>query len=557
MPFDPYNPEDMARLRRSISESKGKLKGYYNNYRLMIDTLHDPVHEQAEVDTMERVPHNPMDRGLRILTRGVVDQNPSLRVVRTERPRIAAMLKAQLMDWARQVDMASILQRGFQQAFLRWCIAYTGYESISNGYGMLPFVDVLDFDDYFIDLRGNDETDVDFEGHRWARRVWEIQNDPSYDQEVAARIAESATSRYGSHGLTLYDWVDLQCVYLPKEGIELTLTCDEYGGITEPLRVKRYVGPPSGPYVRLHFGNVPGTMIPVSRASMLYDNNELIIRGYRHLGAQADRAIEFYGYAGMMEKDAEKHRTAMDGEYLQFENPNSVVTYKKGGVNPQTLAATIHFDNLFDADAGNLKLIGGLGPSAETLGQERSLAVGVQALLDDMRHRMDAFAKQLYETAAWYILRDPFRNETVTWTTARGSKAVSKWVGAQHEGMAEDDPEMEIIPGSMVSRSPNGQLKSLIESFQIIASAMALPGAKPVIFNIEAFTKLMAEYNNQPEISDLFTTVPNAASVVPGVEGAAQLAPRPSRSPAGNGQAQPNKMVERLIYSGGQPQPGA
>ena len=552
MTFDPTNTEDLTRLRRVIDEQRMRFRPYYDNRKVLLDALNDPCHKTEEVDTIDRRPHNPLDKMVRILTRGVVDQEPTLRIVKSRNARATGMLKEQLVSWAKQARMAEVLQNVFQEALLRWGIIYTGYETPEAGYGMIPFAQVLDFDDYFIDTRGNDEHDVDFEGHCWARRLDHIQSDQTNDQNVVDRLAESAKKKYRNKVTTLYTWVDLRCVWLPQEGVELTLVDEMNGSILEPLRVKKYVGPPPGPYVRLSLGNVRGNMVPVSRMSMLYDLHEFISRAYRNVYEQADESNEFYAYAGESERDAEKHRTARRFEYVRFDNPAGVVKQKKGGVDPGTLGTAIHADDLFDSDAGNLKLIGGLGPSAPTLGQERGLGIGVQGMIDDMKSRVGKTATRLYETAAWYITHDPLRNEQVEWTTPNGNRVQSDWTPETGASIDHDESFMEIIPGSMVSRSAEGQLQFLIQSMQVIASSMALPGEEPPVFRHRRFRELVAELGNAPEIAELFGEATDVSSVVPGVEQAAQFNRQPGRQ-SGGGQPQQNRMAERMIFSGGRP----
>lgn len=555
MPFDPTSVDDVSRLRSCIREQRGEFQKYYDNRKVLQDALADPCHKSDEVDTLERRPHNPLDKFLRIVTRGVVSQSPTLRIVRSRQPRVAGMLKSQLEDWGRSVRIDQLLADVFQEALLRWGVCYTGYETTDSGYGMNPFVDVIDFDDYFIDTRGNDEHDIDFEGHCWARRLDHIQRDPTYDPNIVDRLTESAKKRYRNKVTTLYPWVDLQCVYLPEERVELTLTEDRTA-IEKPIRVRPYVGPPWGPYPKLNLGKVRGNMVPISRMSMLYDLHEFVARAYRHVYAQADRALEFHAYSGDSEQDAEAHRTALDGEYKKMDNPNGVVTHKKGGVDPQTLAAAIHADNLFDEDAGNLKLMGGLGPSAPTARQEAGLGAGVQAAVDEWRQRVDTFAKRLYETAAWYIRNDPLRQGPVEWTTPNGNTITSEWTPEMALGMDPEDPDMEIIPGSMVNRSAEAQLTFLTTAVDAIAKTMALPGEQPAVFRHSRYRELVAELGNAPEIAELFGEAPNQEAVVPGVEAAAQFGQRQGRPPsAGAAPQQGNKMVERLIFSGGQQQP--
>lgn len=555
--FDPTDPKDISRLRRNILRVRQEWGGYRDNRKVLQDALADPCHRSDEVDTLDRKPHNPLDKFVRIVTRGVVDQNPTMRIGRTKQPRTAGMLKEQLDVWARQVDMAGLLQGVFQEALLRWGIAYTGYSAPTDpeaAYGMNPFVYILDWDDHFIDTRGNDENDIDFEGHLWARRLYEVQAaaeaDPgSYNLNAVDRLSRSHRRKEDA---TLYDWVDLVCVYLPREGIELTLAGLESTQVEEPIRIRPYFGPPPGPYVRLDLGKVRGNMVPVSRMSMLYDLHEFVVRAYRHVYSQADRELEFFAFSGESENDAEAHRTALDGEYKKMDNPNSVVRHKKGGVSTQTLAAGIHADDLFDEDAGNLNLLGGLGPSAPTARQEAGLGSGALAGIEEWRQRLDKFARRLYEIAGWYITRDPMRRGMVDWTDDQGITAASEWTPELAANLEADDPQWEVIPGSMVSRSAESQLAFVTQAVDAIAKTYALPGEQPPVFRHRKYRELVAELGNAPEIEELFGEAPDVQSVVPGVEAAAQFGTRQGRPP--NAPAAPQRggrMVERLIFSGG------
>jgi hypothetical protein len=182
-------------------------------------------------------------------------------------------------------------------------------------------------------------------------------------------------------------------------------------------------------------------------------------------------------------------------------------------------------------------------------------------MVDDMRNRMQKLAKRLYEVAGWYILHDPLRVNRleveggVEWTTDNGNTVRSTWTPDMAVGMDADDPEMEIIPGSMVSRSAEQQLAALNASVQRIASMMALPGNEQEVFHHRRYKELEAEYGNAPELLELFGESPSPESVVPGVESAAQFARQPGRSNGSGAQPQQNKLVERMIYSGQPQQP--
>ena len=456
--FDPWNTQHISRLRQSIDSAEHALEKYRKNRKVLLNALHDPCHEEESPPTESRMPFNELDNMFQILTRGVVDQNPTLRIVKAKSQRAAGMLRSKLHDWSERVHMSDSLQSLFQECLLRWGIGYMGYEMGKSG--VEPYLDVLDFDDWFIDMAGSDENDIDFEGHRLCRRLDELLGNPDYNQEEVQKLKVYQDRRgYNDQQCTLYDRVDLTRTYLPREGLIVTMA-GKHMGTDLPVQVKKYVGPPWGPYLRIHLGKVRSCMVPTSRASMLYDLHDFVLRTYRHVFVQADREIEAYAYSGEMEKDAEKHRRLQQDEYIRMENPAGIVRIKKGGVNNSTLATAMHASDKFSERAGNLKLAGGLGPTAPTARQEAGLGVGVQQMIDHAKAKMNTLVRQIFDTAAWYMRLDNTHEEMVEWTTPNGNHVKTAWTPETAAMLDPADTEMDIIPGSLVSRSAEQSLRS-------------------------------------------------------------------------------------------------
>ena len=532
--FDPYNPVDANRLRRSIKSSEELLKKYRDNRKILQDALFDPCHGMENVDTEKRAPVNPLDDFFQIMTRAVVDQNPSLRIVRSKNPRFAGVLKSKLQTWSEQSSLASTLQELFHELLMRWLICFTGYQA-ANG-GVLPFAAPVDFDDYFIDLTNHDENDIDFEGHCYCKRYDELLDSRQYIQSSVAQLKNYKQRRGPNSQQSLYDRVELRNVFLPRENLLMVLI-HENCGIANPIRISKYEGPPWGPYIRADMGKVRGSLVPNSRASFLYDLHQFVKLTYRHLFHQADAQLEAYGFLGERKKDAEKHRTLRDGEYVGFEGgPETIWKINKGGINQGTLSAAIHASNLFNEKAGNISLVGGLAATAPTARQEAALGQGVTQMVADARGKMSKVAMRIYETATWYFMRDPtlqYRQnpEQIDWTTSSGIKNTSPWHPSLWQDLAPDDPQMEIIPGSMVSRSAEEQLQALIGGIQTTNAMMALPGDEPVVFKHREFRRIMTELGNMPELDEVYGEAPDQASVVPGADNASIFAPR-STGPA-------------------------
>jgi hypothetical protein len=95
-------------------------------------------------------------------------------------------------------------------------------------------------------------------------------------------------------------------------------------------------------------------------------------------------------------------------------------------------------------------------------------------------------------------------------------------------------------------------LAFLNQSVQRIAAMMVLPGSEQEVFHHRRYKELEAELGNAPEINELFGEAPNAESVVPGTEAAGQFNQQRGQGPQGGGGQPQDRMVEKMIYSGGQ-----
>lgn len=555
--FDPYDSEQIARLNSAVDASIGTLAKYRKNYERLRLKLHDPCHAEKP-PTIAREPVNEISDFVFDLTRLVVSSNPSLRIGRTNAPRISGMTKAWLEDWGRKTDMASVLQGAFQECLLRWGIAYLSVDA-SRERGYWPRWMVLDFHDWFIDQRQADEAEIDFEGHDYDVLREELDDNSIYDAEAVSAL-NNVTPRDGVYPST-YDRVRLRILWLPRERLLLTLPAAS-GDRSKPLTVRKYLGPPEGPYAHLSLKKRRGTIVPVSICAALEDLSDFRGLMERQKFMQADQWCEFFVAERASARDADLYRTAEHGKVYTVENVNGVKKETRGGVAQPTMLGSMQAADLFNEKTGNLRQATGRGVGAPTLGQERSLGVGVAAMIENARLALNRFAKDLYRRPSWYFLHDDVyaeqnddgaeRPRWINYTDEYGKTAPGKWQFGMGALATADDLDFEIIPDSLIERSSAEQASSLLSSVQALASLMALPGPKPSYFDLPYMVEVMAEDLNQPELARLFGQAQSAESMAPGADNAVAFAQRggnPSQ-PGRTGPSPAQRMQDKLMFQG-------
>lgn len=555
MPFDPENPQSIERLMKCVEYARTKMKPLVDNRKLILDELAGPLHTTKNVARNKRMPINSLDEMFGTLTRTLVDQNPSCRVVNHKRRRTAAMLREELQRRIVETNLYVTLQECVQDALIRMGVVKVGIapaeqveiEGHWHDVGK-PYADFVGLDSFVIDLRGSREDQIDFAGDSYSRRLDYLRDNPNYDQNVVDKLGPNkTTAREGkrNYSETLYDWVDLLDLYLPQANAIVTVP-DEAQAVPEPLRIIPYNGAEGGPYLYLRFSRLLGSIIPTGPAPMLFDLHDFNNRAYRRVFRQADRQAEYWTYTGDAEADAEAHKAAYDGQFIKVDNPQGVTRNVKGGVSPHTLGTARHGRDLFNERAGNLRAQSGTGVSAGTLGQEERLAQGVGQMIGHMRNQVYAFTGKILENWAQYIWNDPLTQREVT-RQVGGRPVDGLWTPEEREGDVIQF-EFDIVPGSMTRRGHEEQAASLLASARAIMETMQFPATKRVVFDHAYFAEMLGEYLNQPELGKLVSFAPNAESVYPGTKASVGQPPTARPVPAG-GESNQDAAVEKLMQA--------
>lgn len=548
--FNPENPDDISRLNNAVEESVNGLSGYRANYNYLRKLLGDPCHQdRPRVENRQVV--SKMDEFFTTLTRACVSRSPTLRIGRTAFPRNSGMLKTQIEAWSTRNHMDAALSGVFHETLLRWGVGYmsatTGPDSHAE-----PSLQILDFEDYICDLRQSDEEEMDFEGHEYEIFFEELKDSSQYDQDAVNAMGDGSQSEESFGRRQLYERRKVRCLWLKRHGLLLTLPCGEGN---KALRIDKYKGPPEGPYLRMHLTRRRGALVPTSRASFLCDLHDFCAVTQRQVFLQADQFCEFFLVDSAFTQAAEIHRTAEYGQYYTVDNVNAVKREVKGGVNQQTMLASQQASDMFNERAGNLRLLAGISTGEPTARQSQQLGFGVDAMVRDCRKALNLFAKKVYDQVAWYIRNvDNGMPRQVEWTDATGYTAPSWWVPGVGQTMPPGDPQLEIIPESMIDRTAEEQAASLLQSIREISQLMAVPGNKPVFLNHQELVDQLKELRNQPQLTTIFGEAQDQESLVPGSETAAGISTQ--SQPASYSQpAASSNLKDRLMFQSMQPQP--
>ena len=561
--FDPYDPDQFARLRRAMKSSYARLEPFRKVRKLTIEAAAGHYYDSEDDDpTIRRDPVNMLDQWLQVLVRSFVQTNPKVRVRNPSDPRTAAIYQEHLNKSIIELNLSETLRRCCQEALL-------GYLGVAHC-GIAP-VDEWDEDgssfcrpvsggDFVVDMSRDNFKQADFIGHRFSKRLDDLKESPWYDPEVTAaltgRRAGSTEFRderddRDSGRDDLFDWVDIWSILIKPAGLVVYMAEDS--GVKQPLRVQMYDGPEYGPYCLLAFDRVLDRIMPNSRGALMLDLHEFVNGQYRKMFGKEDEQADFWTFEGGAEEDARRIRDAEDGELLRVDNNGAVVRRTKGGTNPQAMGVAIHGRQLFDEMSGQIRRYGGVSSIADTATQARIDQANTSRLVKDMQLQFIDFSEDILRVLAWNEWTHPSRQRKVEIVVGKGGKAMDAlWSPEMREGDFVEH-EIQIIADSMEHRSSAQQLEEMLKGLNTTLQVMQLPSKRPVTFNGPAFLKRYAEMAQLPELGEFAEFALDPSYVTPpAVQGGGAVKQQGAQG-AGvqggeqQGMGQDERMVERAL----------
>lgn len=269
--------------------------------------------------------------------------------------------------------------------------------------------------------------------------------------------------------------VDLVDFWLPRDNVILTLPwCQE---VEKPIREVDWEGPERGPYHRLVFNRVPGQVIGLPALSVLLDLDEISNTLYLKGARDAQDAKKNPVYRGDSEEDANRIRTAKNGEWIRADNPGGVNVVQTGGADQQAIALGWDAAMRFDNEAGNLSILGGLSPQAETAKQELLMNNNASMPVKLMQSKVIEFTTSILEDLGWYIWQDPMKVIRVSRPIEGIDKAIQiKW-GPEYRTGDFALYNFEIAPHSMVLKTPGEEMDEILSYVMNVLNPASASGA--------------------------------------------------------------------------------
>jgi len=383
--------------------------------------------------------------------------------------------------------------------------------------GMI-YCEVVDFDDVVFDTAANSFQSLRFLGNFYRVPVNEataLLGDKSANAQSQVQVHfENYDVKNLSTSIapdTLEPEVEFLDIFLTRERLLVTFLARARTSY-EVVKVQPYIGPETGPFNMLTFGEMPKSVIPMAPALEWRELSQAIDDITSKLFRQARRQKEVVVSNGEID-DLKRIGKAGDSDYISVAGNarEAAISMQLGGPNQQNFAFNITAQEWFNVLSGNLNVLAGLGTEAGTAHQEELLNANAGGMVDEMRDRVHAFARDISYKIGWYVwhsnmvipvdIKSPSGMATVThlWTPEQRTQS---W----------DQFRFDIEPYSMVPQTPmslSAQLnKTIAEVVMPLAGPLAQQG---YIVDAAKIVAMTARLNNLPELDEIVVMNPAVA----------------------------------------------
>ena len=523
--FDPADSLHVARFVRAFDYSYKTLEGIREKRMAAVEAYSGG---EYSADTGEDRPVKFLRMAATIYQRQLVPRSPRV-MVSTQHLALkdkAKAMKVWMDDRMEAMLLEDTIRKSVLDAFLKVGIVKVGlcvydsieYEGVTHDVGE-PYVDPIDFDDFVIDLSVKRYEQVAFIGHRYRMPVDVAKQSRYFDGPAKGKIGPHDPSVNNPGGGTKIEslthsgnWVEGEIedmceiweIFFPREHIVVSFLADSNGGVTsDVLRVAPWKGPKGGPFHILGFIDVPGQVLPGGMSEDLIKLDELANRLFIKLGQQAERQ-KTVGLAPDSSDDAARIQTANDGDVKHISRPDAVTEMKFGGPDPNNAQFFLQVKQLFEFFGGNLGAIGGLGPQAETLGQDRLIQENSSKSVQEMQHRVIRFTDSILQSLAFYWWNDSLQVYEVERTIPKTKLTYRSRITPEDRANNFIRLNFRIDAYSMQPQTPQSKLNALMtlwgQAIMPLAGQMEQQGMTP---NIEGFLRQAAQCLDYNELEEL------------------------------------------------------
>lgn len=520
------SPTAIKRLRQAIEFSRRKLRPFRENRH---KALREYVGKNyGDSGSQSRVYLNLIDLAMSIYVRQLVAQNPQA-LVTTRFPtlkRDSYEIEIALNHSIQEMDLAQSLQDCAVEAMLSVGVLKIGL----NSDGIMEdndsrfevgsiFASTVGFDDLVFDMSAFSWGSVSFIGDRYRLPYDLVMDMPGVDRKVRDQIKPTSKNVLDNEDRDsdlsgdrrdpdeIEDHVDLWDIYLPRSRQVLTF-CGDFAGdhLYMPLKVVNWEGPENGPYHRLSFMDLPGNVMPLPPVAGWYDLHRLTNVLFGKLANQAQRQKNIGLVRAGGEQDATNVINANDGDVIKSDDPQRFQEVNFGGIDSNNMAFMIHAFDRFKELAGNLDMLGGLSPQADTAMQDQLIAQNASKRIAAMQDRMNEFVRGVVKSIAWHLYYDPLIELPLAKRIEGTDIEVPfTYTNEDREGDFLDF-NFTIEPYSMHHHSPGSRMQMLDSMMEKAMAMMPFMQPQGMSIDMAKYFKLMAKYSSMPEIGELIVS---------------------------------------------------
>lgn len=380
-----------------------------------------------------------------------------------------------------------------------------------------PFMELVDPEDYVCDQSARMKPNCEYEACRYRipvavfnelyakGRVEEAEEgeDPD-DVNFGGDEKIQTLSRRTGRREEVEPHMDLWEVYLPRH--KLVVILRDASGIPdsskEPVLVQKWIGPPCGPYHWLGFEVMPGQLEPKGPAMDLLPLHLAFNASWRKLIDETLRYKKNQGYRGGGTDSAKRLRDAVDGEMIEFDDPQSIVPIESGGASNAVHIMAQSMQAAFEFVAGNPSTLAG-DDNSGTATQAKINNQNASAGVGNLRKQFVSFMQGTMESMNWYWWNHPTKVMTSQWTSpALPDMKFNRTVTPQER--RGPMPDIRVDPYSLPRQTPQGRLAFINTVIQTVGPMMGLMQQQGVSLDMNALLDIFARYGDEPDLARIF-----------------------------------------------------
>ena len=523
--MNPNKKEHLSRLRDAMRFSRRKLEPFRRRHKEAIEQYVGIDYSEGGSD--KPVYLNLMEIAANIYERQLAARPPKVLVFthsKKLRPYGHKMEQA-MNSMLRTFDVHTALRRCVRSALFSMGICKVGTQVIGSyeeeGFDFKktrPFVANVSLDDWVHDMTAHVHEETDYCGHRYRMSLEQAKNEKSFNKSIRENLTAMDDYNYNESGderlstLTqgasqhegqLEDKIELWEIWLPKERLIVTLGPNEGD---KPLKVVEWNGPPNplGPYHLLYFNEVDGNSMPLAPAMLWRGLHDVSNGLMRKLVREAQRYKVVGLTRGVDSEDAERIRTASDGEIVGVDNPEAIQEQMFGGIDPRNFAFMLQIKQLFSWQAGNLDLMGGLGAQSETATQDQLLHASASQRMSGMQDEVRIFTKKVMRDWGFHLWSDPVESYPIR-LNSQPLGPVDTFLTPEERGTHDYLlHEIDVEPHSMQFVSPQERMAKLNQILTgVVIPSLPMMSEQGLGIDYKELLNTYSRYADLPELKDI------------------------------------------------------